>query len=116
MTHAAAVSCQHRAQLGRRVQDDSISRNVPVFWHEADRVYRDYRDVFSDSKAAANTLVELHADFLVRAVYARDASFFWKVLRRATRRDVTVPRLLARAGLDLVRNRLARRQRPPTES
>jgi len=90
------------------VQPEGISRNVPVFWHEADRVYRDYRYVFKDDAAARNTLVELHADFLMRAVYARDASLFWKVLRRATRTEVTVPRLLARAGVGLIKNRLAK--------
>jgi glycosyltransferase involved in cell wall biosynthesis len=102
------IGCVDEPLVVRRVQADGISRNVPVFWHEADRVYRDYRHVFKDERAAGDTLVELHADFLMRAVYARDAKQFWKVLRRATRRDVTVPRLLLRAGLGLVKNRLAR--------
>jgi hypothetical protein len=95
----------------RRVQADGISRNAPVFWHEVDRVYSDYRYVFADSAAAADTLVELHADFMLRAFYARNGSFFWKIVRRALRRDVTILRLFARFVKGLLVNRLARRDR-----
>jgi glycosyltransferase involved in cell wall biosynthesis len=96
--------------LIRRVQADGASRNVPRFYHDADRVYRDYRYVFQDQGAAADTLVDLHSDFLQRAIYARDAGLFWNVLRRGTRNDVTVPRLLFRVARDLIRNRRARQQ------
>jgi glycosyltransferase involved in cell wall biosynthesis len=92
----------------RRVQADGISRNAPVFWHEVDRVFSDYRFVFSDSAAAADTLVELHADFLLRALYARNFEFFWRIVRRALRRDVTFLRLGLRFLRGLLRNRLAR--------
>lgn len=102
------IGCVDEPLVVRRVQDDSISRNVPVFWHEADRVYRDYRYVFKDDDAAQETLTELHADFLMRAFYKRDPSFAWKVLRRATRQEVTVPGLLARTVQGLVKNRLQR--------
>jgi glycosyltransferase involved in cell wall biosynthesis len=94
--------------LIRRVHADGASRNVPRFYHDADRVYRDYRYVFQDQSAAAETLVDLHSDFLQRAIYARDAGLFWDVLRRGTRNDVTVPRLLLRVARDLIRNRRAR--------
>jgi glycosyltransferase involved in cell wall biosynthesis len=96
--------------LIRRVQADGASRNVPRFYHDADRVYRDYRYVFQDQGAAADTLIDLHSDFLQRAIYARDAGLFWSVLRRGTRNDVTVPRLLFRVARDLIRNRRARQQ------
>lgn len=92
----------------RRVQPNGISRNIQVFWHEADRVYRDFRYVFNDGDAASETLVDLHSQFLLRAVYARDPKFVWNVLRRATRNEVTLPRLLARAATGLVTNRIAR--------
>jgi glycosyltransferase involved in cell wall biosynthesis len=99
------IGCVDQPLMIRRVQADGASRNLGAFHHDADRVYRDFRYVFEDRAAAADTLVDLHADFLKRAVYARDASFFWRVLRRATRNDVTVPRVLLRAAQGLVRDR-----------
>lgn len=104
------IGCVNEPLVIRRVQAQSLSRNLATFWHEADRVYRDYRYVFSDTKAAANTLVDLSTDFLLDAVYARDRELFWTVFRRATRNDVTVPRLLGRAAKRLVRNWLTRDQ------
>jgi glycosyltransferase involved in cell wall biosynthesis len=104
------IGCIDEPLVIRRVQPDSLSRNLATFWHEADRVYRDYRYVFSDQKAAAKTLIDLSADFLLDAVYARDRDLFWKVFRRATHNDVTVPRLLGRAAKGLVRNWLDRRR------
>ena len=74
------IGCINEPLVIRRVLSDGLSRNLPTFWHEADRVYRDYRYVFSDQTAAANTLVDLSADFLLDAVYARDADIFWNVL------------------------------------
>jgi glycosyltransferase involved in cell wall biosynthesis len=105
------IGCVDEPLVLRRIHPQSISRNVPMFWHEADRVYRDYRYVFKDGAAAADTLIELHADFLMRAVYMRDMAFFWKIVRRATRRDVTVWRLLLRTITGLFRNRIARKRR-----
>jgi glycosyltransferase involved in cell wall biosynthesis len=102
------IGCVDEELVVRYIKREGISQNFSTFWHEADRVYRDYRHVFKDDKAAGATLLELHADFLTRAVYARDASLFWKIVRRASRNDVTLPRLLVRAGADLVRNRFAR--------
>ena len=104
------IGCINEPLVIRRVQAGSLSRNLATFWHEADRVYRDYRYVFRDEKAAANTLVELSADFLLDAVYARDRALFWNVFRRATHKDVTVPRLLGRAARRLVQNWLARNE------
>jgi glycosyltransferase involved in cell wall biosynthesis len=105
------IGCVDEPLVVRRVQADGISRNAPVFWHEVDRVYRDYRYVFADSEAAADTLVELHADFMLRALYARNGSFFWNIVKRALRRDVTIFRLLARFLRGLLRNRLAAGQK-----
>jgi hypothetical protein len=83
---------------------------LPRFFHDADRVYRDYRYVFADQGAAADALRDLHSDFLLRAVYARDSGLFWNVLRRGTRRDVTWLGLASRTVRGLVKNRLDRRQ------
>jgi glycosyltransferase involved in cell wall biosynthesis len=105
------IGCVDEPLVIRRVQADGISRNAPVFWHEADRVYRDYRYVFENAAAAADTLVELHADFMLRAFYARNGSFFWKIIKRALARDVTIFRLLGRFLKVLLRNRLARARR-----
>jgi teichuronic acid biosynthesis glycosyltransferase TuaG len=119
LTSQYPIACVDEPLTIRRVQPDGISRNVRNFWHEADRVYRDYRYVFRDGAAARDALVEVHSDFLQRAIYARNASFAWNVLRRATRTDVTLLRLLARTVAGLVRNRLARMRgrpaRPPGE-
>jgi len=102
------IGCVDEPLVIRRVQADGISRNAPVFWHEVDRVFSDYRFVFKDGTAAADTLVELHADFMLRALYARNGSFFWSVVKRALRRDVTIVRLFVRFARGLLRNRLAR--------
>jgi glycosyltransferase involved in cell wall biosynthesis len=99
------IGCVDEPLVVRRVHDDSASRNLPVFLHDADRVYRDFRHVFKDGGAASSTLVELHADFLLRALYARDRAFAWQVFRRATRSDVTIGRLLLRTLRDFVRDR-----------
>jgi glycosyltransferase involved in cell wall biosynthesis len=105
------IGCVDEPLVIRRVQADGISRNAPVFWHEVDRVYRDYRYVFQDGEQAADTLVELHADFMLRAFYARNGKFFWNIIKRALRRDVTIFKLFARFLRGLFRNRLARRHK-----
>jgi glycosyltransferase involved in cell wall biosynthesis len=103
------IGCVDEPLMTRRVQAEGASRNLPRFFHDADRVYRDFRYVFKDQDAAADALVELHTDFLLRAVYARDRRLFWDVLRRGTRNDVTFRRLVPRLLGGLLRNRLARR-------
>jgi glycosyltransferase involved in cell wall biosynthesis len=104
------IGCVDEPLLIRRVQADGASRNLPRFFHDADRVYRDYRYVFADQGAAADALRDLHSDFLLRALYARDSGLFWNVLRRGTRRDVTWLGLASRTVRGLVKNRLDRRQ------
>jgi glycosyltransferase involved in cell wall biosynthesis len=106
------IGCVDEPLVTRRIQEDGASRNVPRFYHDADRVYRDFRYVFRDQDAAGETLVDLHADFLLRAVYARDAGLFWNVLRRGVRSDVTVLRLVPRLVGGLFRNRFSRRPGP----
>ena len=103
------IGCISGVSVVRRVHPDGLSRNEVVFHHEADRVFRDFRYVFKNEKAAVETMVELHADFFLRALYLRDAKACWRVFRRATRHDVTVPRLLVRVVRDLFRNRSKRR-------
>jgi glycosyltransferase involved in cell wall biosynthesis len=108
------IGCVDEPLVIRRIQETSISNNFPVFWHEAARVYGDYRYVFKNKEAAAGTLLDVHVEFLQRAIYSRDAKFFWNVLRRATHREASPLQLLYRTGVGLVKNRLAaRRQQQP---
>jgi glycosyltransferase involved in cell wall biosynthesis len=95
----------------RRVQPDGLSRNVATFWREADRVYRNYRSVFADRDASRRTLIDLHADFALRSLYQRDFGLLWRMLRRATARDVPLYALVPRVLAALVRNRWRRRAR-----
>jgi glycosyltransferase involved in cell wall biosynthesis len=82
--------------LIRRVQGDGLSRNVAVFWREADRTYRDFLRVFDDRRGSHATLLEVNVDMGLRALYARDFGLLWRILTRAARPDVSWPRLAAR--------------------
>lgn len=103
------IGCISGVSVVRRVHPEGLSRNEVVFHHEADRVFRDFRYVFKNEAQAVDTMVELHADFFLRALYLRDAKACWRVFRRATRHDVTVFRLIVRVFRDLIRNRSGRR-------
>src|SRR5262249_32021207 len=70
----------------RRTHPNGLSRNNATFWREADRVYRDFRWLFQDQDRAADTANELHADFMIRAIYARDFKLFGSILQRALTR------------------------------
>ena len=105
------IGCVDEPLMIRRVQANGASRNLPRFYHDADRLYREYRYVFADQGAGKEALVEMHSDFLLRAIYARDAGLFWNVLRRGTRRDVTWMGLASRTVRGLVKNRLERHRR-----
>jgi glycosyltransferase involved in cell wall biosynthesis len=98
--------------LIRRVRPDGLSRNLPVFWQEADRVYREYRSVFRDRAAAGRTLLGVHVDFVLRAIYAREFRLLWRMLRPAVRHDVSLLRLVPRVLAALVRNRFVPRPGP----
>jgi glycosyltransferase involved in cell wall biosynthesis len=102
------IGCVDEPLLIRQEQPTGSSRNLFSFYHEADRIFREFRYVFEDKEAAADTLVEVHSDFLLRTLYARDAKLFWYVFRRGIRRDVGPLRLLTRFASGLVRNRLRR--------
>ena len=52
------IGCVDEGLVIRRVQPEGISRNVPVFWHEADRVYRDYRLRLADGQELSATLTQ----------------------------------------------------------
>jgi glycosyltransferase involved in cell wall biosynthesis len=97
----------------RRLRPDGLSQNLPVFWREADRVYREYRTVFADERAAGRTLLGLHVDFALRAIYARDFGLLWRMSRRALRRDVSLARLIPGVLTGLVHNRLHRHEGRP---
>jgi glycosyltransferase involved in cell wall biosynthesis len=103
------IGCISGVSVVRRVRAEGLSRNEAAFHHEADRVFGDFRKVFKNEAAAVETVVELHADFVLRALYQRDAKACWRVFRRATRHDVTAFRLFARVVRDVLRNRSARR-------
>jgi hypothetical protein len=106
------IHCVAEPLMVRRAQPDGLSTNIPRFWKEADRVYRDYRHVFRDDARARRTLIELHSDFVLRSLYARDFSTLWKLGTQAVRNDVPVGRVLTRVVTDFVRNRLAKRDAP----
>jgi glycosyltransferase involved in cell wall biosynthesis len=94
--------------LIRRTQPNGLSRNNATFWQEADRVYRDFRWLFEDQDRAADTTNELHADFMLRAIYARDFKLLGKIVRRAATREVVLPRVLAKVAAGLIKGRLDR--------
>ena len=95
----------------RRVQDDGLSRNTSAFWREADRVYRDFLSVFADRDKGREALRSVHTDMVLRTVYARDFKLMWKMLGPATKRDVPMWLVLARAFGQIVKNRLGKPSR-----
>ena len=80
----------------RRVQPGGLSRNIPAFWSEAHRIYRDFLPVFRDSRRAREALREVHVDMAVRALYARDLGLLRRILARATWPDIPFPVFLWR--------------------
>jgi hypothetical protein len=107
----AGIACVAEPLLVRRASWDGLSANIPRFWREADRVYREYQHVFKDAFRARDTLIGLHSDFVLRALYKRNFSLAWTMGRRAVRHDVPLLRVVPRVLINLVRNRM-RRHRP----
>jgi glycosyltransferase involved in cell wall biosynthesis len=81
--------------LIRRVQKDGVSRNVAVFWDEAERAYRGVLSLFEDQRGAREVMREIHIDMLLRTLYLRDGALARRIVRRATRADVSHLRLFA---------------------
>jgi glycosyltransferase involved in cell wall biosynthesis len=92
--------------LVRRIQKDGVSRNIAVFWDEAERVYRGFAPLFHDRKRAHAVLREIHVDMALRAMYARDRKLLWRILRRGSRADGPAGRVLAAALWRALRERL----------
>jgi len=109
VTSQYPIGCVDEPLIVRRIHDECASRNLRAFHHDADRVYRDFQYVFADREAATDTLAEIHTDFLLQALYARDPTLLWQVLRRATAPEVAAPKLVARTIVNLVRNWRARK-------
>jgi glycosyltransferase involved in cell wall biosynthesis len=107
-TSEHAIACVAEPLLVRRAGWDGLSANIPRFWREADRVYREYLQVFNDAPRARDTLIGLHSDFVLRAIYKRDFSVAWTMGRRAVRHDVPPIRVAARVLAGFVRNRIRR--------
>jgi glycosyltransferase involved in cell wall biosynthesis len=105
------IACVAEPLLVRRAGWDGLSADIPRFWREADRVYREYLHVFEDAPRARDTLIGLHSDFVLRALYKRDFWLAWKMGRQAVRHDVPLLRVVPRVLGGLVRNRM-RRHRP----
>ena len=84
--------------LIRRTQPDGLSRDNETFWREANRVYRDFGVLFSDQSRARDTANTLQADFLLRAIYARDWKLLSTITRRLLSREVVVPRVLGQGA------------------
>lgn len=80
--------------LIRRVQKEGVSRNTAVFWDEAERVYRGVLPAFADQRRGRAVMREIHTDMLLRAMYERDGQLARRIVRRATRADVSAVRLL----------------------
>lgn len=78
----------------RRVQKDGVSRNIAVFWDEAERTYRGVLSLFQDRAGAAAVMREIHVDMLLRAAYLRDFALARRIVARASRGDVGLVRLL----------------------
>lgn len=104
VTSQYPIGCVDEPLIVRRIHDECASRNLRAFHHDADRVYRDFQYVFADRAAATDTLAEIHTDFLLQALYARDPKLLWQVLRRATAPEVAAPKLVARTIVNLVKN------------
>ena len=102
------IECVEEPLVLRRTRSNSLSTNIPRFWREADRVYREYQHVFTDAPRARDTLIGLHSDFVLRALYMRDFALAWNMGRRAVRRDVPLLLLLPRVVARFVRNRMRR--------
>lgn len=107
------IECVEEPLLLRRTSWNGLSANIPRFWREADRVYREYQHVFKDAPRARDTLIGLHSDFVLRALYMRDFTLAWKMGCRAVRRDVPLLLMLPRVVARFVRNRMRRRDRGP---
>lgn len=105
------VHCVPEPLLIRRVQPDGLSRNNESFWVEADRVYRDFRWLFADQAGARDTRNRLHADFVLRAIYARDFNLLGTILWRAFAKDVTLTRVMGKVARDLLKGRFDRNHR-----
>jgi hypothetical protein len=66
--------------------------------------------VFQNAPRARDTLIGLHSDFVLRAIYNREFSLAWQMGRRAVRHDVPLLRVVPRVLAGLVRNRMRRRR------
>jgi Glycosyl transferase family 2 len=88
------------------VQKDGVSRNIAAYWDEAERVYRGSLSAFADQRRVRGALREVHTNMLLRALYARDRTLMWRILRRATRGDVATLPLLAGVIWRAIRERL----------
>jgi hypothetical protein len=115
-TSEHSIECVAEPLVVRRASWDGLSSNIPRFWREADRVYREYQHVFQDEARARETLIGLHSDFVLRALYKRDFSVAWKMGRRAVRHDVPLLRVLPSVVASFVRNRMRRRRRPESRA
>jgi glycosyltransferase involved in cell wall biosynthesis len=110
------IHCIAEPLIVRRASWEGLSANIPCFWREADRVYREYQYVFPDEGRARNTLTDLHGDFMIRALYARDFGLLWRMGARAVRHDVPLVRVLPRVVASLVRNYLHKTRKPKGDS
>jgi glycosyltransferase involved in cell wall biosynthesis len=115
-TSMYTIHCVSEPLVTRRASPTGLSANTLVFWREADRVYREYRHVFSDAAKAHDTLIDLHTDFVLRAFYLRDFSLLMKMGRRAVRNEVPILRLIPRVISQLTRNYLGKKKQAQVSS
>src|SRR5262249_45376369 len=103
-----SIHCIPDPLLVRRVQPNGLSRDNETFWTEADRVYRDFRWMFADQAKARDTINEIHADFILRALYGRDFKLLGTIVKRLASADVLLPKVAAKVVTGIFRARMSR--------
>jgi glycosyltransferase involved in cell wall biosynthesis len=81
---------------------------LALLWQEADRVYGDFLPLCGDARLRREVLPAVYAHLAARALTARQGALLGEMLRRATRSEVSLTRLLAGVGWRVLLNRLRR--------
>jgi glycosyltransferase involved in cell wall biosynthesis len=92
----------------RRMQEGSLSGNIKAFWSEAAEIYRNLLPYFADRARAEETLRHVHAWMALRAIYLGEYGLVRRMVRSATRPDVSRLSLAVRILRGAWRNRLRR--------
>jgi glycosyltransferase involved in cell wall biosynthesis len=111
ITRVTNIEAIADAQVIRRIQKGSLSRQLPLLWRGVDTTYRGVGGSLADPLQARRALLGANIVFVCQAIYARD----WKLLRRMlsdmTRREIGLTQLLTGVMVSLCKARLAARRR-----